>query len=147
MKLGFVSRRALICTVIFAMLVTNVSVATPTKTVNHSHTHSEGEALVELSTLTLVMIGVTSLGQWLTPLDEWRAEIHKLTEDELFVERWMLLNDDPASVEKANKAIANIQKQRKALEKKYNRFQWLYYPAISVIGMGAMMLTLWLQRN
>ena len=79
--------------------------------------------------------------------DEWHAEIHKLTEDELFVQRWLLLNDGPASLEKGKRAIAKIQKQRKAIEKKRNRFLWWYYPTIIVIGTGIGMLTHWLQKD
>ena len=96
---------------------------------------------------SLVIIGVTSFGRWLTPLDEWHAEIHKLTDDELFIRRWMLVNNDFASLEKGKKAITKIQKRRKAIEKKRKRFLWWYYPTITLIGAGAGMLTLWLQRN
>lgn len=145
MTVAFVSRHILIYTVIFAMLLANVSVAGQKGTANNSDTRSEIAGDIGFS--TLLMISVVSLGRWLTPLDEWHAEIRKLTEDEHFVERWMLLNDDPASLEKGNRAIAKIQKERKAFEKKYNRFQWLYYPAVSIIGGGAMMLYFSLRKN
>ena len=145
MTLALVPRFALIWTVIFAMLLANISVAEQRKTTDDSHIRSE--AYTDVAFSSLVIISVISFGRWLTPLDEWHAEIHKLTEDEHFVERWMLLNDDPASLEKGNRAIAKIRKERKALEKKYNRLQWVYYPAISLIGAGAMMLTFWLRRD
>ena len=145
MTLALVPRFALIWTVIFAMLLANISVAEQRKTTDDSHIRSE--AYTDVAFSSLVIISVISFGRWLTPLDEWHAEIHKLTEDEHFVERWMLLNDDPASLEKGNRAIAKIRKERKALEKKYNRLQWVYYPAISLIGAGAMMLTFWLRKD
>lgn len=145
MTFAFRLRQVFIYTIIFAMLLTNVSVAEQGKTTDDSHIRSEAYGDVAFS--SLVIISVISLGRWLTPLDEWEAEIHKLTEDEHFVERWMLLNDDPASLEKGNRAIAKIQKERKALEKKRKRFEWLYYPAIGVIGAGAMMLTFWLRGD
>lgn len=145
MTLSFASRLTLIWTLIFAILLADVSIATPTKTEDNSHTHKENRPLIGLP--TLVVMNVVFLGYWLTPLDEWDAEIHKLNEDELFVQRWMLLNDDPASLEKGKRAVAKIQKQRKAVEKKRKRFLWWYYPSMTVIGAGAMMLTLWLQRD
>ncbi|MYC77764.1 hypothetical protein F4X10_18520 [Candidatus Poribacteria bacterium] len=145
MTLPFASRLTLICALIFAILLADVSVATPTKEKNDSSTHEKSRPLIGLP--TLVVISVTSFGYWLTPLDNWDAEIRKLTEDELFVQRWMLLNDDPASLEKGKRAIAKIQKERKAIEKKRNRFLWWYYPSMTVIGAGAMMLTLWLQKD
>lgn len=145
MTLTFVPRFALILTVIFAILLANAPVATADKTAKNSQT--DREIYGDIGLATLVGIGITSFGRWLTPLDEWYAEIQKLTGDERFVERWMLLNDDPASLEKGNRAIAKIRKERKALEKKYNRLQWLYYPAISVIGAGAMMLIFSLRRD
>ena len=145
MTLPFASRLTLICTLIFAILLVDVSIATPTKTEDNSHTHKENRPLIGLP--TLVAMSVASFGYWVTPLGEWQAEIHKLNEDELFVQRWMLLNDDPTSLEKGKRAIANIQKKRKAIEKKRKRFLWWYYPSMTVIGTGALMLTFWLQRD
>ena len=145
MTLPFASRLTLICTLIFAILLADVSVATPIKETNDSFTREKSNPLIGLP--TLVVMGVTSFGRWLTPLDEWHAEIHKLNEDELFVQRWMLVNNDPTSREKGKRAIVKIQKRRNAIEKKRNRFLWWYYPSMTVIGAGAMMLTLWLQRD
>ena len=145
MTLIFASRLTLICILIFAILSANVSVATPTKGSNDSHTHKENRPFIGVP--TLVAMSVASFGYWVTPLGEWEGEIRKLTEDELFVQRWMLLNDDPASLEKGNRAIAKIQKQRKAIEKKRNRFLWWYYPTMTLIGTGALMLTFWLQKD
>ena len=145
MTLSFASRLTLICTLIFAILLADVSVATPTKKKNGSSTHEKNRPLIGLP--TLVVMNVAFLGYWLTPLDNWDAEIRKLTEDELFAQRWMLLNDDPASLEKGKRAIAKIQKQRKAIEKKRKRFLWWYYPSMTVIGAGAMLLTLYLQKE
>lgn len=145
MTLPSASRLALTCMLIFTTLSADVSIATPTKEANDSRRHKENSPLIGLP--TLVVMGVTSFGYWLTPLGEWQAEIYKLTEDELFVQRWMLLNDDPDSLEKGKRAITKIQKQRKAIEKKRKRFLWLYYPTITVIGTGAMMLTFWLQKD
>lgn len=141
----FGARPILIWTVIFATFMANISVATPVETVNKPPTREESRSFTGLP--TLVVIGVTSFGRWLTPLDEWQAEIRKLTEDELFVKRWMLVNYDPASLERANRAISIIQQQRKAIEKKRNRFLWWYYPSITLVGAGAMLLTLWLQKD
>ena len=145
MTLPFAPRFTLIYALIFAILLADVSVATPMKDKNDSSTHEKSRPLIGLP--TLVVMNVAFLGYWLTPLDDWDAEIRKLTEDELFVQRWMLLNDDPASLEKGKRAIAKIQKQRKAIKQKRNRFLWWYYPSMTVIGAGAMMLTFWLQRD
>lgn len=138
MTLASVPRFVLICTVIFAMLSANVSVAKSSETEKHSRSATRIGESIGLTTLTV--LSVVSLGRWLTPLDEWHAEIRKLTEDEHFVERWMLLNDDPASLEKGNRALSKIREEKKALEKKYNRFNWLYIGAAGVIGGVASML-------
>ena len=145
MTLPFASRLTLTCLLISAFLLTDVSIATPTKATNDSFTREKSNTLIGLP--TLVVMGVTSFGRWLTPLDEWRAEIHKLNEDELFVQRWMLVNNDPTSREKGKRAIVRIQKRRNAIEKKRNQFLWWYYPSVTLIGAGAMMLTLWLQKD
>ena len=49
MTLTFVSRLTLICTLIFAVLLADVSVATPTKTEDKSHTHKEYSPLIGAS--------------------------------------------------------------------------------------------------
>ena len=145
MTLPFASRLMLTCLLIFAILLADVSVATSTTATNDSFTREKSNPLTGLP--TLVVIGVTSLGRWLTPLDEWQAETHKLNEDELFVQRWMLVNNDLASREKGNRAIVRIQKRRNAIEKKRKRFLWWYYPTIIVVGAGAGMLTFLLQKD
>ena len=145
MTLPFATRLTLISALIFAILLTDISVATPIKETNDSFTREKSNPLIGLP--TLVVMGVTSFGRWLTPLDEWQAEIRKLNEDKLFVQRWMLVHNDLASREKGKRAIMKIQKRRNAIEKKRNRFLWWYYPSMTVIGAGAMALTLWLQRD
>lgn len=145
MTLRFALCCTLICTLIFTTLFTNVSVASPIKEANDTFIHEKNSPIIGLP--TLVVMGVTSFGRWLTPLDEWQTEIHKLNEDELFVQRWMLVNKDSFSIEKGKKAIAKIQRKRDAIEKKRKRFQWLYYPTMAVIGAGAGLLTLWLQTD
>ena len=145
MTFAFISRFALICTIISAMLLADISVASPTQKSDDSS--KRREIYGEVGFTSLITITIISLGRWLTPLDEWEAEIRKLTEDELFVERWMLLNDDPASLEKGKRAITKIQEQRKVVEKKRKRFLWWYYPTITTIGTGVMMLIFGLQRD
>ena len=98
--------------IIFGLLLTNISVAEQRKTTDDSHIRSE--AYTDVAFSSLVIISVISFGRWLTPLDEWHAEIHKLTEDEHFVERWMLLNDDPASLERGNRGDRENPKGEKS---------------------------------
>lgn len=145
MTLPFASRLTFICTLMFATLQADISVATPIRETNDSFTREKSISIIGLP--TLVVMGVTSFGRWLTPLDEWQSQIHKLNEDELFVQRWMLVNNNLVSREKGKRAIVKIQKRRNAIKKKRNRFLWWYYPSITVIGAGAMMLTLWLQKD
>ena len=70
MTLPFAARLALICTLIFAILLADVSIATPIKETNDSFTREKSNPLIGLP--TLVVMGVTSFGRWLTPLDEWQ---------------------------------------------------------------------------
>ena len=145
MTLPFAARLTLICALIFAILLADVSIATPITGTNDSFTREKSNPFIGLP--TLVVMGVTSFGRWLTPLDEWQAEIQKLNGDELFIQRWMLVNNDPASREKGKRAIMRIQKRRNAIEKKRKRLMWWYYPTIIVVGAGAGMLTLYLQKD
>lgn len=88
---------------------------------------------------------VYQLGYILTPLGELKTDIAKLKEDELFVQRWMLLNNDPASLEKGQLHLIHIQKEKKELEKRRTRISWWFYPTITVINTGAILLYGWLQ--
>ena len=139
------SLRTISTLLIFTFAFTAILPAAEAQSPDNLPIHKESKSIFGLP--SLVIIGVTSFGRWLTPLDEWQAEIHKLTEDELFVQRWLLVNNDHASLEKGKRAIMKIQKRREAIKKRRNRFLWWYYPTITVIGAGAGMLTLWLQRN
>ncbi|MDE0556110.1 MAG: hypothetical protein OXI24_18000 [Candidatus Poribacteria bacterium] len=148
MSLTFTLRFVGIWIVIFAMVLANAPVATAERTSNNSSDKTSNRTEAETFYLsTLVILGTVGLGNWLTPLDDWQAEIHKLKQDEAFIERWMLLYDDAASLEKAKKAITKIQERRKALEKKYNRWKWLYYPAVGIVGASAVSLLVWLTRD
>ncbi|MXV83376.1 hypothetical protein F4X88_21655 [Candidatus Poribacteria bacterium] len=92
----------------------------------------------------IIAMGVGTVGYYLTPLDDWQAKIHKLEQDELFVQRWMLLNDEPASLEKGKRALENIRKERETIKKKRNRFRLWYYPTITIVGTGVLMLAGWI---
>lgn len=88
---------------------------------------------------------VYKFGYILTPLGELEIDIAKLKEDELFVQRWMLLKNDPVSLEKGQLHIEHIQQEKKAKEKKLNRIRLWFYPTIAVINTGAILLYGWLR--
>jgi len=131
-----------IWTVIFAIALSNASVATEDKRSHHSSTDAEA-----IYVSYLVIFGSISFAKWLSPLDDWQAEISKLKKDVEFIERWMLIHDDSTSLEKGRKAIVKIQERQKALEKKYNRWKWFYYPTVGIVGASAMSLFFWLARD
>ena len=66
MTLPFAARLTLICALIFAILSADVSIATPITETNDSFTREKSNPFIGLP--TLVVIGVTSFGRWLTPL-------------------------------------------------------------------------------
>jgi len=93
----------------------------------------------------LVGYMVSQCAYIITPLAELEADIAKLRQDELFVQRWMSLNDDPVSLEKGQLHLARIQKEKKEKEKKRNRIRWWFYPTITVINTGVILLYGWLR--
>ena len=110
------------------------------------HSHEENDSITKSITKIGFSIaaaaGATLLGRWLTPIGKLEKEIQKLTADEMFVRRWMLINDTPESLEKGRKALANIEKEKKAREKKLRRTEIWAYPLIIIAGSGAMLLAL-----
>ena len=90
---------------------------------------------------------IAQIGYGLSPLDELNADIAKLKGDALFMERWMLLNDDPESLEKAEAHLSRIQKELQAKEKKRKRTVLWFIPAITVINTGAILLFEWLRKD
>ena len=143
MKLIVVSRLVLVGALIFAVLIGTVPSVATNESSNSSSARRESDARAPLS--VLVATGVNFLGHYLTPIPRWQAEIRRLAADERFVQQWMLLNEDSASLQKGRRAIERIQKQKEAVEKKLNRFRKWYYPVSILVGAGAMMLTWWLQ--
>lgn len=83
---------------------------------------------------------ILAIGIWLSPLGEWDAKIQKLAADEAFVQRWMRFYTDPTSLEKGKKILADIRKEKEALEQKRNRFRLWFYPVIIGVGTGVMTL-------
>ena len=63
------------------------------------------------------------------------------------MERWMLLNDAPESLEKAEAHLSRIQKELQAKEKKRKRTVLWFIPAITVINTGAILLFEWLRKD
>lgn len=101
----------------------------------------ESKSLTKIGFSVATAAGVTALGRWITPIGTLEQEIQKLTADEDFVRRWMLLNTDVNSQEKGKRALANIEKEKKAKQKKLRRTAFWAYPLIIVVGTGAMLLT------
>lgn len=132
---------------LLAFTVLMAPLTTPANVSSDASTGSENDSFKRIGLPVGVVIGVTTLGYWLTPMDEWQSEIQKLTEDEMFIQRWMLFNDDPATLEKGKRALARIQKEKKAKQKKLRRLQKWAYPAITLVGASAMMLTFWLRGD
>ncbi|MCG9132723.1 hypothetical protein J5I95_13680 [Candidatus Poribacteria bacterium] len=115
--------------------------------------HAENDAVrysenqLRLGVPTLTVIGVTFIGHALTPIGKWKAEIRKLTEEANFLQRWMLLIDHPESLEKLNKELVRIEKEKAAKKKKLRRLERWTYPILTVVGAGAMALTLLLRKD
>ncbi len=103
--------------------------------------HPEVSKSAPLIGIPVVVAGVTMLGRWITPISDLEKEIRNLTADEDFVRRWMLLNTDLNSQEKGKRALANIEKEKKAKAKKLRRTKFWAYPLIIMVGTGAMLLT------
>ena len=101
----------------------------------------ESKSFTKIGFSVAVAAGVTALGRWITPIGTLEQEIQKLTADEDFVRRWMLLNTDVNSQEKGKRALANIEKEKKAKAKKLRRTEFWAYPLIIMVGTGAMLLT------
>lgn len=57
------------------------------------HSHEENNSITKIGFSIAAVAGTTLLGRWLTPIGKLEKEIQKLTADEMFVRRWMLMND------------------------------------------------------
>ena len=101
----------------------------------------DSKSITKIGFSVAAAAGVTALGRWITPIGALEQEIQKLTADENFVRQWMLLNTDANSQEKGKRALANIEKEKKAKAKKLRRTELWAYPLIIVVGTGAMLLT------
>lgn len=88
-------------------------------------------------------LGYGYLVQKLSPISEWEAEVQRLTEDEIFIERWVLLNTDSASVQRGQVLLEKTRNQRAVTQQKLSRFKRWFYPAVTLIGTGGLLLLNW----
>ena len=90
--LGLVS--ALILLVLYLATVSPVFAAPA-----DSNGNTSGQGL--MPQFTLFSIGYGYLVQRFSPILKWENEIDKLTKDQRFIERWMLLNTDTEAAQRA----------------------------------------------
>lgn len=89
---------------------------------------------------TLFSIGYGYLVQKYSPISKWESNIDKLTEDQRFLERWMLINTDPTEVQRIQKLIEKAEKEKTVVKKKMTRFKRWFYPVVTLVGTGGIFL-------
>lgn len=89
---------------------------------------------------TLFSIGYGYLVQKYSPISEWENQIDKLTEDQRFLERWMLINTDSTEIQRVQKLIEEAEKEKTLVKKKMTRFKRWFYPAVTLVGTGSLFL-------
>ena len=93
-----------------------------------SNGNTSGQGL--MPQFTLFSIGYGYLVQKFSPIPKWENEIDTLTEDQRFIERWMLLNTDPEGVQRAQQLLEKTQEKKAVIQKKLSRFKRWFYPAV-----------------
>ena len=131
MKKG--NRLFLIIAMIFAFSVANLSPI-------FADMNSDLETQNLMPQFTLFSIGYGYLVQKYSPISKWENEIDKLTEDQRFLERWMLINTDPTEVQRLQKLIAEAKKEKTLAKKKMTRFKRWFYPVVTLVGTGGIFL-------
>jgi hypothetical protein len=131
MKKG--SRLFLIIAMIFAFSVVNLSPA-------FADMNSDLETQNLMPQFTLFAIGYGYLVQKYSPISTWENEIDTLTEDQRFLERWMLINTDPTEVQRIQKLIEEAEQEKILVKKKMTRFKRWFYPVVTLVGTGGIFL-------
>ncbi len=131
MKKG--NRFFLIIVMIFAFLVSNHSPV-------FAGMNNDLETRNLMPQFTLFSIGYGYLVQKYTPISKWENQIDKLTEDQRFLERWMLINTDSTEVQRVQKLIEEAEKEKILVKKKMTRFKRWFYPVVTLVGTGGIFL-------
>lgn len=131
MKKG--NRLFLIIAMIFAFSVANLAPI-------FADMNSDLETQNLMPQFTLFSIGYGYLVQKYSPISKWENEIDKLTEDQRFLERWMLINTDPTEVQRLQKLITEAEKEKTLVKKKMTRFKRWFYPVVTLVGTGGIFL-------
>ena len=131
MKKG--SRLFLIIAMIFAFSVANLSPV-------FADMNGDFKTQNLMPQFTLFSIGYGYLVQKYSPISKWENEIDKLTEDQRFLERWMLINTDPTEVQRLQKLIAETEKEKTLVKKRMTRFKRWFYPVVTLVGTGGIFL-------
>ena len=131
MKKG--NRLFLIIAMILAFSVSNLSPV-------FADMNSDLETQNLMPHFTLFSIGYGYLVQKYSPIYKWENEIDKLTEDQRFLERWMLINTDSTEVQRVQKLIEKAEKEKIVVKKKMTRFKRWFYPVATLVGTGGIFL-------
>ena len=89
---------------------------------------------------TLFSIGYGYLVQKYSPISKWENQIDKLTEDQHFLERWMLINTESTEIRRIQKLIEETKKEKTLVKKKMTRFKRWFYPVVTLVGTGGILL-------
>ena len=89
---------------------------------------------------TLFSIGYGYLVQKYSPISEWENEIDKLTEDQRFLERWMLISTNTTEIQRAQALIEKAEGEKIVIKKKMTRFKRWFYPVVTLVGTGGIFL-------
>jgi len=85
---------------------------------------------------SLFALAFASVSYHLSPVAKLEKEIKNLNEDQLFIRRRLLLNTSPELEKRANKVIADLQKQKTEKQKKLKRTRLWFYPAAVAVSTG-----------
>ena len=131
MKKG--NRLFLIIAMIFAFSVMSLSPV-------FADLNSDLETQNLMPQFTLFSIGYGYLVQKYSPIPKWESEIDKLTEDQRFLERWMLINTDPTEIQRIQELIEKVEREKTVVKKKKTRFKRWFYPVVTLVGTGGIFL-------
>lgn len=82
------------------------------------------------------------LGDWLSPIDDWRAELLDLAEKAEFLRSQMTVAPDKETFIEYQTQLVVIEEEKQITEKKMNRFQRWFYPVVGVVATGIAILSL-----
>jgi hypothetical protein len=126
--------------ILIACILVTVSIPVSAASDNNNSS-SDREPFISLP--MAISIGFITGAIFISPYEEMTREIYTLKQDQLFLRRHLLINQDLSFRERTFSVLEVSRAKQRETEKKLKRFSYWFFPSLVVAGTGVFMFSEW----